>query len=127
MPTLPEPPMNLAEWLALIMLFGGVIGAARRWLVNPILKAVEQHAEDHALLVRELVANGSERELPYDLQREPLRKIAIRSLTIVERLTARIDEHDAFSRETIRLVNIDRDERGLRPLPGPPVAPTEGT
>ena len=127
MTILPDPPANLADWLALIMLAGGVIAGARKWLVNPILKRLDDHAEDHdrgrelrALVIRQLAPNGHEWELPEELRDKPLRALVAKGIIVAKRTEAKVDAHDAFSREAVKLVNADREARGLEPLPPPP-------
>ena len=111
----------------LFLLIGAVIAAARKWLVNPILKRLDDHAEDHdqgrelrAMVIRQLAPNGHEWELPEELRDKPLRALVAKGIIITKRVEAKVDAHDAFSREAVAMVNVDREARGLAPLPPPP-------
>lgn len=127
MQPLPAPPVYLADWLTLLGLItvtcAGLVGAARRWLVNPLLKEIRDHAEEHAdaretrkMLNRELAPNGHEDELPYNERNMPMRQIAIRNRTGVLHLEREVGNHRAYSERVLQELNADRIERGLNPI-----------
>ena len=91
--TIPDPPENLADWLLLLGLIGGIIEAARRRLVNPILKEMAEHAKEHAdsremraMVLKQLAPNGHEYQLPADLQDKPMRDLVAKGIIIARRV-----------------------------------------
>ena len=124
---LPEPPANLADWLLLLGLFGGLVEAARRRLVNPILKEMAEHAKEHfegravrELVLRQLAPNGHEYELPPELRDKPLRDLVTKGILGLARIQDALTAHDTYVVETLSRLNEDREARGLSPLPEPP-------
>ena len=124
---LPQPPANLTDWLILLGLIGAAIETARRRLVNPILKEMVVHAQEHAearemraLVLRQLAPNGHEYELPEDLRDKPIRDLVAKGIIIGRRTESAVKEHDAYSRGIVVQLNTDREARGLPPLPEAP-------
>lgn len=77
------PPDWLKEWLTLtpqvLAIAAIIISAMRKWLVNPILKNMHDHTNQHSLMEKELAVNGSEYLLPEDERNLPLRTLMIKN------------------------------------------------
>lgn len=122
---LPPVPVNLSAWLGLLMLVLTFIGGARKFLVNPVLKGLQDHADEHAeakrvreIVLRELAPNGSEHALPAELHGKPLRDIAIQNLLALKTVELKVDGHIEAAKQQLTRINQDRAERGLDPLRG---------
>ncbi len=119
---LPPPPENLAAWGTLITLGAAMIAAMRRWLINPILMAIDRHADQHEMMMRELTPQHDDgdpdyaRGLPWEERRLPLRDLAILTRVGVLKIESQMHEHTHYSRQAIKVVNADRVARGLSPI-----------
>ena len=118
-PPLPEPPANLADWLILAGLILAAIEAARRRLINPILRTFTYHTKQHERLMNEVVPNGDEGLLPPDEQGKPLRQLVIKTRVATIQLSEAEQEHAQYTARVVREANADRVERGLPPLEEP--------
>lgn len=78
---MPVPPQWLQEWAPIAWPVIVVLGlpVARAVLVQPILRVLKQHAEQHDRMDLELTANGSEYLLPPEERGLPLRTLLIKN------------------------------------------------
>ena len=122
-PPLPQPPENLMDWLILAGLIIGAIEGMRRRLINPMLRKLDAHADQHEearqtreMLTHELAPNGHEGELPWDERNIPLRHLTIRNRVGVLNLEREVGNHRGYSERVLGQLNADRIARGLEPI-----------
>lgn len=110
-------PTSVAEWIELLIGAGVLLGSARIWLVQPLLKQMGEHTSEHNLLVQNLMPLDDEKCLPAAERKLVLRALVVNTRASQLRSEHQHSRHRDWSTRVIEQLNAERAVEGKPALP----------